>query len=116
MRNTVLNAANFGVPQIRERFFLVGLRDGRRFTFPSPTHRNPSATDLFSVQLPPWQTAGDVILDLDTGDELPGHRAGGNTTNYYGRFLPATTTYSLPKNVGTQSHNSAGGLDTGPSY
>ena len=76
-KTAVLNAANFGVPQIRERFFLVGLSDGRRFTFPSPTHHNPSATDLLSVQSPPWQTAGDVILDLDTGDELPGHRAGG---------------------------------------
>ena len=73
----VLNAADFGVPQIRQRFFLVGLKDGSRFQFPSQTHRNPSATNLSSVHLPAWRTAGDVILDLDTGDELPGHRAGG---------------------------------------
>ena len=73
----VLNAADFGVPQVRKRFFLVGLRDGCRFEFPSQTHRSPSETNLSAVQLSPWRTSGDVILDLDTGDELPGHRAGG---------------------------------------
>src|SRR6185436_1334856 len=30
----VLNAAAFGVPQLRERVFVVAHRDGRAFTFP----------------------------------------------------------------------------------
>lgn len=36
----LLNAADFGVPQIRERVFIVGVRAdmGIRFSFPSPTH------------------------------------------------------------------------------
>ncbi|MDX9973085.1 MAG: DNA (cytosine-5-)-methyltransferase [FCB group bacterium] len=36
----VLNAADFGVPQKRERVFIVGFRSdvGRRWSFPSPTH------------------------------------------------------------------------------
>ncbi|MBK5957646.1 DNA (cytosine-5-)-methyltransferase [Rhodoplanes elegans] len=34
----VLNAADFGVPQLRRRMFIVGARDGREFRFPSPTH------------------------------------------------------------------------------
>src|SRR3954468_4327258 len=34
----VLNAADFGVPQVRERVFIVAQRDGRPFTFPKPTH------------------------------------------------------------------------------
>jgi len=34
----VLNAADFGVPQTRERVFLVGARDGRRFGPLPPTH------------------------------------------------------------------------------
>ena len=33
----ILNAADYGVPQIRERFILVGTRDGA-FVFPAPTH------------------------------------------------------------------------------
>src|SRR5262245_44690539 len=34
----VLNAADFGVPQLRERVFVVAQRDGKKFTFPRPTH------------------------------------------------------------------------------
>lgn len=35
----VLNTANYGVPQVRERFFLVGARDGREFVFPEGNSR-----------------------------------------------------------------------------
>lgn len=73
----VLNAADYGVPQLRERFFLVGFRGGHRFEFPSPTHRSPDSADLFSTDMPQWVTTGDVLADLDTGEELPGHFAGG---------------------------------------
>lgn len=33
-----LNAADFGIPQIRERLFLIAADDGREFVFPKPTH------------------------------------------------------------------------------
>ncbi len=36
-----LSAADFGVPQIRERVFIVGSRDGLTFRFPMPTHAPP---------------------------------------------------------------------------
>ncbi|HXA00344.1 MAG TPA: DNA cytosine methyltransferase [Cytophagaceae bacterium] len=36
--HTVLNAANFGVPQRRERFFLIGIKGIERPAFPFPTH------------------------------------------------------------------------------
>ena len=32
----LLNSAHYGVPQSRERVFLIGSRDGRSFNFPSP--------------------------------------------------------------------------------
>lgn len=35
----VLNAANFGVPQKRERFILIGTRSQQKIRFPAPTHR-----------------------------------------------------------------------------
>lgn len=75
----VLNAANYGVPQIRERFFLVGVLDGR-FEFPSPTHSTGGVRDLFTArQLPAWRTAGEAIGDLDTeaNADDTGHFAGG---------------------------------------
>jgi len=44
----VLNARDFGVPQDRERLFLVGSRDGEHFCWPTPTHRpRGAATSLF---------------------------------------------------------------------
>ncbi len=75
----VLNAADYGVPQIRERFFLVGtLKPG--FAFPPQSHRKSDAEiTLFNADLPPWVGAGEAIGDLDTeanaSDE--GHFAGG---------------------------------------
>lgn len=74
----VLNAADYGVPQIRRRFFLVGLRD-REFEFPAPTHVDKAKTDLFSSSLPAWRTAGEAIGDLDTEENADdtGHFAGG---------------------------------------
>jgi len=35
---TVLNAANYGVPQRRERFFLIGIKGVENPAFPYPTH------------------------------------------------------------------------------
>ena len=74
----VINAADYGVPQIRERLFVVGMK-GRRFEWPEATHRNPKKGDLFAADLPPWRTAGEVLLDLDTDDmaDDAGHFAGG---------------------------------------
>lgn len=34
----VLNAVDYGVPQLRRRLFVVGARDGAAFSFPEPTH------------------------------------------------------------------------------
>jgi len=73
----ILNAANYGVPQVRERFFLVGMRDGS-FTFPEQTHAR-DAVGPGSNKPKPWRTAGDVLADLDTEDNADdtGHFAGG---------------------------------------
>lgn len=69
----VLKAADFGVPQLRERFFLVAQRDGQPFTFPTPTH---APLDPSTGQLPflhePYRTAWDALHDVRPDeDELP---------------------------------------------
>lgn len=38
----VLLAADYGVPQLRRRVFVVGRRDGKEFKFPEPTHSGRS--------------------------------------------------------------------------
>lgn len=57
-----LNAAEYGVPQFRERVFLVGARDGAPFAFPAPTHCSPE--DARTGGLEPYRTAWDAIGDL----------------------------------------------------
>lgn len=61
----VMLAADYGVPQLRERVFIVATKKTNGFQFPNPTHTKPSAAmDLFSFNLPPYVTVGDVINDL----------------------------------------------------
>jgi DNA (cytosine-5)-methyltransferase 1 len=63
----VLNAADYGVPQIRQRVFLVAARDGSTFRFPAPTHAPEDfrpAPSLDGAELQPYRTAWDAIGDL----------------------------------------------------
>lgn len=71
----VLNAAEYGVPQVRSRLFLVAARDGTPFKFPSPRYAEPSEQPslLENGGLPPFRTAWDALGDLDepeNADEL----------------------------------------------
>lgn len=65
----VLNAADYGVPQLRRRFFMVGHRDGRRFRFPKPTHYNDEngkiQASITDVKAEPYRKAWDAIGDLN---------------------------------------------------
>lgn len=75
----VLNAAEYGVPQQRERIFIVGSREGLELEFPSPTHTLPaSQMSLGDTQLEAFHTAWDAIGDLEgekiTDDLMVGGR------------------------------------------
>jgi DNA (cytosine-5)-methyltransferase 1 len=66
----VLNSADYGVPQTRERLFIVALSEEEaagqvRFDFPEPTHGAADAADeLLSRPRDPHLTLGDVLADL----------------------------------------------------
>jgi len=64
---SILNAVDYGVPQKRERLFIVGNRLGKDFEFPSPTH---GALDLFDREPKlPYKTSWDAIGNLPEADE-----------------------------------------------
>lgn len=61
----VLLAADYGVPQLRRRVFVVGRRDGERFEFPEPTHSGWSERDRkVDTSKLPHVTASQAFRDL----------------------------------------------------
>lgn len=69
----VLNAADYGVPQLRQRVFIVGVRNDVRFKFkyPEPTH-NAGGSD----GLKKWVSVGNALKkfpDPDQPNNVPNH-------------------------------------------
>ncbi len=60
----VINCADYGVPQIRQRFICVGFKKNLgKFIFPNETHSNQdNDNNLFCL---PWVNCKDAIGDLD---------------------------------------------------
>jgi DNA (cytosine-5)-methyltransferase 1 len=59
----VVDAASYGVPQHRERVFIVASRDGKQFKLPQPTHGEPDDL-LLSANFDPYRTTWDALGDL----------------------------------------------------
>lgn len=64
----ILDAVNYGVPQFRERFVLIGSRDNEDIFLPIPTHFQMHQNSDYR-----WKTVGEVIKDLenDPGEYTP---------------------------------------------
>jgi DNA (cytosine-5)-methyltransferase 1 len=82
----ILNAADYGVPQNRQRLFILGARDGSPLRHPAATHwghherrKPPANVDL----LRPHVTSGEALRGLRTRPE-PDDTVGGQ----YGHLLP----------------------------
>lgn len=61
----VLLAADYGVPQLRRRVFVVGRRDGEEFKFPEPTHAGWSEhTRAYDRTKLPHVTTSQAFADL----------------------------------------------------
>lgn len=56
----VVDAVNYGVPQFRERFVLIGSRDNEDIFMPIPTHFQMHQDASYR-----WKTLGDTIRDLE---------------------------------------------------
>lgn len=65
VKHQLINAADFGVPQKRERVFMVGIRKdvSLDFEFPKPTHSKDGLSEK------KWEPLGKVIDSLEPKDE-----------------------------------------------
>jgi DNA (cytosine-5)-methyltransferase 1 len=72
----ILNAADYGVPQNRERVFIVGNRVNKVFEFPEPTHSSfgTETLSLFGQKKLKTKTVWDAIGNLPEAD-LPSDAA-----------------------------------------
>src|SRR6185436_16736677 len=80
---TLLNAANYGVPQMRERFFLIAIHEAvrRKPSFPNPTH---------NVELPSgYEGSRQVALKSIQTDSLFSRYV--PTSRPQPRLIPAVT-------------------------
>jgi len=59
-----LNAKNFGLPQNRERIYMLGIRDGQAmdsFVFPEPTQQITKVSDVLDKRVDPKYTISDLL-------------------------------------------------------
>ncbi len=98
----VIRCVEYGVPQIRERVFIIGARDGRSFRFPEPTHMGTGgkSQDLFASAREPFMTAWDAMGDLAEPNSLEGLQIGGK----WGDLLP-----TIPEGENYLWHTPRGG-------
>ncbi|MEA3329153.1 MAG: DNA cytosine methyltransferase [Nanoarchaeota archaeon] len=69
----ILNSADFGTPQIRERIIIIGTKLNKSFKYPKATHYNSDEQQKsLDPNLKPYLTLSDAISDLPfikTGEE-----------------------------------------------
>src|SRR6185312_10686316 len=92
----LLNAADYGVPQIRERVFLIGARDGTPFVFPEPSFFPPETAAGRQVYRTAWDALGDLPADSDDESLVVGGK--------WGNLLP-----SIPEGQNYLWHTPRGG-------
>lgn len=60
----VLNSADYGVPQVRERVIIIGTKLNEDFEYPEPTHSDKDKINIFNQTLKPYLTLAEAIGDL----------------------------------------------------
>lgn len=88
LNDKVVNAANFGVPQTRNRLFVLGLRSDKTPAFPEPTHVEAGTGEDYTQSTltgkQTWTTAPETLEDFDLDEEI--EEQGGYTNAVGGKY------------------------------
>jgi DNA (cytosine-5)-methyltransferase 1 len=100
----ILNAADFGVPQVRQRVFVIGLRRDLNLIpqLPHQTHSKPGTPTLFGGE--PWKCLLDALPSVSPGKYLempPKYR------RYISYVPPGGNWRQIPKDVVEEAMNGA---------
>ncbi len=76
VKHKVLDAADYGVPQHRQRVIFIGVRNDlpNDIDYPLPTHANPSSNP--EPPMLPWVNISEALVDIpepEDAPELPNH-------------------------------------------
>lgn len=90
----VLNAADYGVPQARPRFIMLGAKSGQHPGFPQPTHAAPvewedGKRSFDGFELPKHLTVWDALSDLPMIEQGQGHEEMHHSGVYHNEFQQA---------------------------
>lgn len=96
---SILNSMNYGVPQRRERLFLVISRDGLDFAPPEFTHGTTEQVEELGLE--PFRTAWDAIGEMDITEEAASAL---KVTSKHASWLP-----SIPEGQNYLFHTPRGG-------
>lgn len=106
----VLNAADFGVPQTRQRVIIVGVRNDidYEFQYPNPTNSKDGANGL-----PKWVSVSEAlkgIPDPDLPNSMPNHQYSKYKLNFNGYIGHRPLNPDLPAPTVTARGDDKGGV------
>ena len=106
----LLNAADYGVPQIRYRVIIVGVRKDmhQRYSYPVPTHSKEG-----SLFLKRWVSVAEALRDLpdpDSSNDIPNHVYSKYKLNFNGYLGHRPIDSDKPAPTVTARGDSKGGV------
>lgn len=92
---SILNAADYGAPQVRNRLIFIGLREGEP-SLPTATHSEVPQLRWNGEATSPWDTLWDVTADLQ-GESQEFSNLSAKSKSYMGSVPPGGNWRNLPE-------------------